>query len=213
MDELQRSDIALDTCQSSKVDILRMQASSRARRTEYYHRQNERITTTILLEERDRMVRDLSELNEMNRLLIARCQEYEDRDADLEGRSSRERHRYTDQIEHLEQQLEDLRLEYEVANTELQRLQRQQGEATQHEGVVARLTDQVDKMRGDTINQRSALRKELQELRTTLEDRDLRLEELRVMLENRNEDIATMEQRVTHTREARGSLQLRLLIG
>ena len=164
MDELQRSDIALDNCQSSRSDIQRMQASSRARRTEYYHRHNERIAeqeralqaTTILLEERDRMVRDLSELNEMNRLLIARCQEYEDRDADLEGRSSRERHRYTDQIEHLEQQLEDLRLEYEVANTELQRLQRQQGEATQHEGVVARLTDQVDKMRGDTINQASA---------------------------------------------------------
>ena len=43
MDELQRSDIALDTCQSSKVDILRIQASSRARRTEYYRRQNERI--------------------------------------------------------------------------------------------------------------------------------------------------------------------------
>ena len=80
MVELQRSDIALDNCQSSRSDIQRMQASSRARRTEYYHRQNERIAeqeralqaTTILLEERDRMVRDLSELNEMNRLLIAR---------------------------------------------------------------------------------------------------------------------------------------------
>ena len=143
------------------------------------------------------MVRDLSELNEMNRLLIARYQEYEDRDAHLEddenSRSSRERHRYTDQIEHLEQQLEDLRFEYDVATTELQRLQQQQGEATQREGVVAKLTDQVDKMQGDTINQRvkidklrgqrSALHKELQELRTTLEDRDLRLEELRVMLE------------------------------
>ena len=60
---------------------------------------------------------------------------YEDRDADLEddenSRSSRERRRYTDQIEHLEQQLEDLRLEYEVAKTELQRLQRQQGEVKQ----------------------------------------------------------------------------------
>ena len=42
-------------------------------------------------------VRDLSELDEMNRLLIARYQEYEDRDADLEddenSRSSRERRR------------------------------------------------------------------------------------------------------------------------
>ena len=62
MAELQRSDIALDTCQSSKVDILRMQASSRARRTEYYRRQNERIaeqeqalqTMTTRLEERER---------------------------------------------------------------------------------------------------------------------------------------------------------------
>ena len=43
MDELQRSDIALDNCQSSRSDIQRMQASSRARRTEYYQRQNERI--------------------------------------------------------------------------------------------------------------------------------------------------------------------------
>ena len=75
---------------------------------------------------------------------------------DENSRSSRERRRYTDQIEHLEQQLEDLRLEYEVANTELQRLclQRQQGEAAQREGIVAKLTDQVDKLRGDTIIQR-----------------------------------------------------------
>ena len=119
----------------------------------------------------------------------------------------------------MEQQLEDLRLEYEVASTELQRLQRQQGEVAHREGVIAKLTDQVDKMRGDSINQRSkieelcgqrtALRKEIQELRITLEDRDLRLEELRVMLENRNEEVAAMEERVTHTREARGSLQLR----
>ena len=54
-------------------------------------------------------------------------------------------------------------------------------------------------MRGDSINQRTALRKEIQELRTTLEDRDLRLEELRVMLENRNDEVAAMEERVTHT--------------
>ena len=43
MEELQRSDIALDNCQSSRSEIQRMQASSRARRTEYYQSQNERI--------------------------------------------------------------------------------------------------------------------------------------------------------------------------
>jgi len=42
-----------------------------------------------------------------------------------------------------------------------------------------------------------------------MEDRDLRLEDLRVMLENRKEEVAAMEERVTHTRDARGSLQLR----
>jgi hypothetical protein len=61
------------------------------------------------------MVNDLSELNEMNRLLITRYQEHEDRDADLDddenSRSSRERRRYTDQIDRLEQQLEERRLE------------------------------------------------------------------------------------------------------
>ena len=69
-----------------------MQASSRARRTEYIQRQNERIAkqeralqaATARLEEREKMVLDLSELNEMNRLLITRYQEYEDRDADLD---------------------------------------------------------------------------------------------------------------------------------
>ena len=71
---------------------------------------------------------DLSELNEINRLLITRYQEYEDREADLDdeenSRSSRDRRRFTDQIERLEQQLEDLRLEYEVARSELHRLRR-----------------------------------------------------------------------------------------
>jgi len=112
-----------------------MQASSRAR-TEYIQWQNERIAeqeralqaTTARLEEWERMVHDLSELNEINRLLITRYQEHEDREADLEhkekSRSSRERRRYTDQIEHLEQQIEDLRLEYEVASAELHRLRR-----------------------------------------------------------------------------------------
>jgi len=101
MRELQVSNIALDTCQSSRADIQRMQASSRAR-TEYIQWQNERIAeqeralqaTTARLEEWERMVHDLSELNEINRLLITRYQEHEDREADLEhkekSRSSRE---------------------------------------------------------------------------------------------------------------------------
>jgi len=102
-------------------------------------------------------------------------------------------------IERLEQQLKDLRREYEVASSELHRLrrdrddyhdeakaaeaglQRQQGEVAQRERVITRLTDQVDKMRGDSVNprikldelrgQRTTLRKDLQELRATLEDR------------------------------------------
>jgi len=73
-------------------------------------------------------------------------------------------------------------------------------------------------MRGYSVNQRikldelrgqpTALRKEVQELRTTLGGRDSRLEELRVMLENHNDEVAAIEERVTHTREARDSLQL-----
>ena len=71
--------------------------------TEYYHRQNEGIVEqeqalqamTTLLEERERMVADLWELNDMNRLLITRYQEYEDREAEVDdeenSRSSRER--------------------------------------------------------------------------------------------------------------------------
>ena len=132
MQELQRSNIALDTCQSSRADIQWMQAASRAGRTAYIKRQNERIAEqeralqamTTRLEERERMVNDLSELNEMNRLLITRYQEYEDREVDDEdnSRSSRERCRYTDQIDRLEQQLEGRRLEYEGVSAELQRL-------------------------------------------------------------------------------------------
>jgi len=40
--ELQQSNVALETCQSSRADIQRMQASSRARRTEYIQRQKRR---------------------------------------------------------------------------------------------------------------------------------------------------------------------------
>ena len=107
-----------------------MQASSRARRTEYIQQQNERIpeqeralqTTTARLEERERMVHDLSEPNEINRLLITRYQEHEDREADLDDEENSQYSRYTDQIERLEQQLEDLRLEYEVASSDIHRL-------------------------------------------------------------------------------------------
>ena len=121
MHQLQESNVALNTCQQSKEDIMRMQASSRARRSEYIRRQNEQIeeqarslqALTTRLEERERMVNDLSELNEINRLLINRYQEHEDLEHDLEDdenrRSSRYRRRYTEEIERLEQQLEDLR--------------------------------------------------------------------------------------------------------
>ena len=63
---------------------------------------------------------------------------------------------------------------------------RQQGEITLRDGVITKLKDQVDKMRGDSINlnvkleelrsQRSSLQKDLQDLRATLDDRDSRLE-------------------------------------
>jgi hypothetical protein len=82
--QLQESNVALDICQQSKKDIMKMQASSRARRTEYVRQQRERIEeqervlceTTARLEEREKMVHDLSELNDINRLLITRYQEH-----------------------------------------------------------------------------------------------------------------------------------------
>ena len=46
-------------------------------------------------------------------------------------------------------------------------LQRRQDEVAQREGVIARLTDQVDKMRGDPVNQRIKL-DELRGQRTAL---------------------------------------------
>ena len=112
---------------------------------------------------------------------------------------------YTDQIDRLEQQLEDRRLEYEGVSAELQRLrrdrddyhnearaaeaglQRRQNEVAQREGTIARLTDQIDKMRGDSVKQRikldehrgqrTSLRKEVQDLRAR---RVTRLEARRV---------------------------------
>ena len=47
-----------------------------------------------------------------------------DLDDEENSKSSSYRRRYTDQIERLEQQLEDLRLEYEVATSEVHRLRR-----------------------------------------------------------------------------------------
>jgi hypothetical protein len=44
---------------------------------------------TTRLEERERMVADLSELNEMNRLLITRYQEYEDREAEVDDEENK----------------------------------------------------------------------------------------------------------------------------
>jgi hypothetical protein len=116
----------------------------------------------------------------MNRLLITRYQEYEDREAEVDdeenSRCSRERRRYTDQIDRLEQQLEDRRLEYELQrlrrdrtdyHDEIRAARRQQDEVAQREGVIAKLTDQVDKMCGDSINQRIKL-DDLRSQRTAL---------------------------------------------
>jgi hypothetical protein len=69
-----------------------LQAISRGQRTEFARRQCERKeeqervlqATAARLEERERMVHDLSELNEMNQLLITRYQEHKDREADLD---------------------------------------------------------------------------------------------------------------------------------
>jgi hypothetical protein len=79
------------------------------------------------LEEREKMVSyDLTELNDMNTLLITRYQEHENFEADLDdeenSRSSRDRRRYTERIEQLEQQVEDLHREYGVLVTELQNI-------------------------------------------------------------------------------------------
>jgi len=95
--ELQRSNIASDTSQQSRADIQRMQNSSRARHIECIQRQNERMAeqeralqaTNARLEEWERMVRDLSEFDEINRLLITRYQEHEDREVDLDDKENK----------------------------------------------------------------------------------------------------------------------------
>jgi polyhydroxyalkanoate synthesis regulator phasin len=104
------------------------------------------------------------------------------------SRSSSDQRRYTEEIERLEQQLEDLRGAHDASLIELRNLRRnrgshqdkareaeagfhlQQGEITQREAVITKLKEQVDKMRGDSINlrvkleeqrsQRSSLRKD-----------------------------------------------------
>jgi len=71
MRELQDSNVALDNCQQSKREISRLQVISRGERVAVARRQRERIeeqervlqATTARLEERERMVHDLSELN------------------------------------------------------------------------------------------------------------------------------------------------------
>ena len=96
MCELQDSNIALDNSQQSKREISRLQTISRGQCTEFARRQRERIeeqervlqAMTARLEERERMVHDLSELNEMNRLLITRYQEHEDREVGAAARRS-----------------------------------------------------------------------------------------------------------------------------
>jgi hypothetical protein len=79
--------------------------------------------TTARLEEKEKMVHDLSELNDINRLLIIRFQEHENFEANLDdeenSKSSRDRCRYTEEIEQLEQQLEDLRGAHDTALIEL----------------------------------------------------------------------------------------------
>jgi hypothetical protein len=65
--------------------------------------------TNVRLEEREKMVCDLTELNDMNRLLITRCHEYENFEADFDDE---ENSRYTGRIEQFEQQLNDLHREY-----------------------------------------------------------------------------------------------------
>ena len=68
-----------------------MQVISRGQCSEFARRQREQIeeqervlqATNARLEERERMVHDLSELNEINRLLITRYQEHEDKEANL----------------------------------------------------------------------------------------------------------------------------------
>jgi chromosome segregation ATPase len=187
------------------------------------------------------MMQDIYEPIDMNQLPLTRYQEHEEFVADLDddknSRLSRDRRRYAKEIKRLERQLEDLHAAHDVSLGEVRNLRRdrdshqdeareaeagfhrQQGEITQRDGVIKKINDQLDKMRGDSINlrikleeihgQRSSLRKDLQELRATLEDRDSRLEDMRVMLENRNDEVAAMEERVTHTREERDRLQLR----
>ena len=70
----------MQNCQQSKAEIRRLQAASRRNRTSFIRDEQGRVLkeTTARLEEREKMVSDLSEVNHMNRLLITRYQEHED---------------------------------------------------------------------------------------------------------------------------------------
>ena len=71
-------------------------------------------------------------------------------------------------------------------------------------GKSVNLRIKLEELRG----QHSSLRIELQSLLATLADRDSRLEDIRVILENRNDEVAALEERVSHTRKERDHLQL-----
>jgi len=66
------TEFGLENCQQSKKEIRRLQAASRANRTRRHQQFQERLESTALLEDRERMLHDLTELNDMNRLLITR---------------------------------------------------------------------------------------------------------------------------------------------
>ena len=76
------------------------------------------------------------------------------------------------------------------------------------------LTDQSVNLRiklDELCSQSSLLRRGVKELRATLEDRDSRFEDMRVMLENRNDLVDALKECVSITREERDRLQLRWL--
>jgi hypothetical protein len=83
------TEFGLENCQQSKKEIRRLQAASRANRTRHHQQFQERLESTALLEDRERMVHDLTELNDMNRLLITRYHNHEDLEADFEDEENR----------------------------------------------------------------------------------------------------------------------------
>jgi chromosome segregation ATPase len=110
-------------------------------------------------------------------------------DDEENSRSNRDRRRYTEEIERLEQQLEDLHGAHDAALIELRNLRRDrdshkddvreaeagfhrhQGKIKQRDGVITKLKDQVDKMRGDSIKL-----EELRSQRSSLQDLQAKVE-------------------------------------